>query len=381
MITTKTIAFWQPVISSHYASLFINLVPFYEVILFVEKEIAKERLLQGWSVPDLPGVKTIKVSHQNYRSQFDCINNEQTVHIFSGTRAYPNLWRVLKFANKKKARIALMGETMDWLGWKGQLRLLLSTVDRFILSKNLIFILAIGESGVRWYNRVGYSKDAIFEWAYFISPMKKADIKLVGDKTNVTKFIYVGRLSQEKGVNWLISTLLSLVKFPFELHIIGDGIERDKLVNLIPVQERHKFIFHGTIKNSEIYPVLMDMDYLVLPSVGKDGWGAVVNEAFNVGLPCIVSTYAGASCLIKNEPILGYTVNPALPQTLLDVLEGILKDELKPTVKERECIIEFAQNISGEAAALYLKNIIQYVDGFTEIKPYAPWKSHLNNKF
>lgn len=380
MITTKTIVFWQPVISPHYASLLTNLVPFYEVILFVEEEVIKERLLQGWSIPDLPGVKTIKVSRQNYKTQFDSVNNGLTFHIFSGTRAYPNLWRVLKFANKKKARIALMGETMDWLGWKGKLRLLLSMVDRLRLSRNMIFVLAIGESGVRWYNRVGYSRSVIFEWAYFISPLHKTDSNWVDDKSyDVTKFVYAGRLSREKGVHWLISTLLLLVKFPFELHIIGDGPERNKLVNLIPAEENHKFIFYGTIKNPEIHSVLVNMDYLVLPSVGKEGWGAVVNEAFNVGLPCIVSTYAGASCLIKNRPLLGYTVNPAIPKTLLDVFRMILKDKLKPTVKGRELIMEFAQNISGEAAALYLKNVIDYVDGFTEVRPNAPWKSQLNS--
>ena len=60
-------------------------------------------------------------------------------------------------------------------------------------------------------------------------------------------------------------------------------------------------IFHGSINNEELPKLFSDNEVLILPSISEP-WGLVVEEAFNNGLPVIVSNRVGcAKEIVKHK--------------------------------------------------------------------------------
>ncbi|MCK4352517.1 glycosyltransferase family 4 protein [candidate division WOR-3 bacterium] len=131
----------------------------------------------------------------------------------------------------------------------------------------------------------------------------KADLHLKG-------FIigYIGRLTPEKGVEILIkaaSKLRNISKTAFSLLIIGSGIQKHRIRNLVNnsgLKERTRIIIGG-IPHSLVPEYLNCMDVLVLPSLTMKNWkeqfGRVLIEALACEVPIIGSDSGEIPHIIK----------------------------------------------------------------------------------
>ena len=81
------------------------------------------------------------------------------------------------------------------------------------------------------------------------------------------------------------------------LNIIGYGPQGEYLKSIA----NKNVIFHGSINNEELPKLFSDNEVLILPSISEP-WGLVVEEAFNNGLPVIVSNRVGcAKEIVKHK--------------------------------------------------------------------------------
>jgi glycosyltransferase involved in cell wall biosynthesis len=112
-------------------------------------------------------------------------------------------------------------------------------------------------------------------------------------------------------------------------------------------------------------------DLLVLPSNGKEGWGAVINEALMCGVPVVCSARCGASDLIK-YPCQGEIFKTGSPQALANALRSRIAQG-KPLPELRDRIREWSGCIRGESGAEYFLNLLEHVYGELP-RPKAPWR-------
>lgn len=112
--------------------------------------------------------------------------------------------------------------------------------------------------------------------------------------TKVKNFLYVGRLSPEKNIQFLIETFNQLPDLC--LNIIGFGAQESFLKSIAGAN----VAFHGAIPNAELYKIYQRNDVFILPSISEP-WGMVIEEALNNGLPVIVSDRVGCAAEIINE--------------------------------------------------------------------------------
>jgi glycosyltransferase involved in cell wall biosynthesis len=106
---------------------------------------------------------------------------------------------------------------------------------------------------------------------------------------NKCDIIFIGRLIKEKNVDVLIETVCLVKKnFPdVQCHIIGDGPEKGRLIELII-----KYGLLGTVRflnfmeYDEVIARIKSSKMLILPS-SREGFGMVVMEAFACGIPVI----------------------------------------------------------------------------------------------
>jgi hypothetical protein len=112
---------------------------------------------------------------------------------------------------------------------------------------------------------------------------------------NKFKLLYVGTVTQRKGVKYLLEAMKCLPSSDFELHIFG-GIQG---TGQALKKYEENFIYHPPVSQKEIYKKYKEYDALVLPTV-FEGFGLVIVEAMAAGIPVITTSHSFGAELIKS---------------------------------------------------------------------------------
>jgi glycosyltransferase involved in cell wall biosynthesis len=105
---------------------------------------------------------------------------------------------------------------------------------------------------------------------------------LAADTTGRNGFLFVGRLSPEKGIHLLLD---SFRNSPYTLKIIGDGPLRDVVTAC--AAEHSNIHYLGLQDKPQIVRHLRSAEALVFTTIGFEQFGLVIIEAFSCGTPVI----------------------------------------------------------------------------------------------
>jgi glycosyltransferase involved in cell wall biosynthesis len=120
--------------------------------------------------------------------------------------------------------------------------------------------------------------------------------------------LYVGRLSQEKGISTLLSAW-SEIDYP--LRIVGDGPLRATCEG---AQNGH-ISYLGSLGREAVYAEMRKASFLILPSVWYEMFPMTLVEAFANGLPVVASRLGGLTSLL-DEGVTGLAFAPGRPEDL-----------------------------------------------------------------
>jgi glycosyltransferase involved in cell wall biosynthesis len=112
-------------------------------------------------------------------------------------------------------------------------------------------------------------------------------------------YLYVGRISYEKGIKTLIDAALKAGKG--KLKIVGGGPLKNEMTEY--VKERRgsdRIIFLGHKKHNEVIQLMKNCAFLVLPSECYENFPYSILEAFACGKPVIASRIGGIPEIVKN---------------------------------------------------------------------------------
>lgn len=156
--------------------------------------------------------------------------------------------------------------------------------------------------------------------------------------------LYVGRLSPEKNLAWLIDQMASAPQGT-GLVLVGDGPERARLERQVSeLGLDGRVLFTGRLEGEAVYATMAVSDVFVLPSTSEP-FGAVVAEGLAWGTPVIVSEFVGAKSLVTPQngrvftldamPFAAalHTVPPPSPERV-SLLPVDLKDKVGDLVRE-----------------------------------------------
>ncbi|MCX7725882.1 MAG: glycosyltransferase [Chitinispirillaceae bacterium] len=246
--------------------------------------------------------------------------------------------------------------------------------DFFLESKHIINderIENLMEGYIRWfYNNIstvkvptreyinilkerGYTRPLeIFERGIDIERFTSLQRKVKIPRRKKYNFFYVGRVSKDKGLDFLIDIHNDLYKEfkNFNLIIVGDG----PFLKEMKEKTKHfdNIIYTGEVKHSEIPSLLKNADLFLFPSA-TDTFGMAVLEALSCGVPCIVSNLGGPKEIIEKTEG-GFIAQAYNKEDWIKKIKEFL--EIKGDKKEKvEEIIEKAKsniikNYSWEAA-------------------------------
>lgn len=145
--------------------------------------------------------------------------------------------------------------------------------------------------------KFGWSARKIVVLPHFISDK----IQLSGDAVPVPhekNFVYIGRLSAEKGVDRLVDIWVKN-KISYPLNIFGGG----PLLNRIEKQAKNNssIFIHGQVAREKVFEKLESATAVIIPSVCYETFGLVAIESWARGVPVVASRLGGLEELVKQS--------------------------------------------------------------------------------
>jgi phosphatidyl-myo-inositol dimannoside synthase len=167
-------------------------------------------------------------------------------------------------------------------------------------------------------------------------------------------FLYVGRFSQEKGVDVLLRAFRNV---PGRLVLAGSGPQEEQVRSL--ADDRVELLGH--VPRERLPALYASADCLVLPS-RSEAWGMVLNEAAAAGLPLVATEAAGGGYDLIEQGVNGYRTPVEDDVALAEALRKVAADS-DWRVRAGERSRQLTAGYTGDAWA-------QAVTGL--IRRYAP---------
>lgn len=149
--------------------------------------------------------------------------------------------------------------------------------------------------------------------------------KSMGIKPNEKVIIYVGRVDNIKGFNYLFNAFLEVHKKfnDSKLIIIGSGNDLDLYKNNVnKLSLGNSAIFKGSIDHKSVFKYLLASDIFIFPSLNETGGNALL-EALSCGLP-VITTKVGWAEDVVIEGHNGYFIEKKNVESINEKLTKIL---------------------------------------------------------
>jgi glycosyltransferase involved in cell wall biosynthesis len=130
-------------------------------------------------------------------------------------------------------------------------------------------------------------------------------------------FLFVGRLSREKGAHTLLEAFARLPES--KLVIIGDGPERERMEEV--GRSSPNIVFAGRKGKAEVLQAMKECKALLFPSIWYEGLPFTIIEAFAVGTPVFASAIGAMQELIR-DGYNGFHFPPGDAETLRKKISG-----------------------------------------------------------
>ncbi|EKE14083.1 MAG: group 1 glycosyl transferase, partial [uncultured bacterium] len=180
---------------------------------------------------------------------------------------------------------------------------------------------------------------------------KKFLKKLLSQKKKNVWIGYTGRISSEKGLEYLVETIKQLnnktialiFAGPYGKDVTGENKYYEKIIIMLK-EFRINYLFLGNLTSEQLGSFYKSIDLLVLPSVNQtEAFGMVQAEAMIAGTPLIASNLPGVRIPIRLTK-MGIIVEPKNGNQLSLAIKDILKNKNKFTndqlIKNAEIIFD-----------------------------------------
>lgn len=169
--------------------------------------------------------------------------------------------------------------------------------------------------------------------------------------------LFVGRLSPEKGLETLLEAWEKL-QIPCPLKIVGDGPLRPLVQQA--AQRSPKIEYLGRKPLPEVYDLLGEAIFLVVPSLWYETFGRVVVEAYAKGTPVLVSNLGAIAELVIPEQT-GFHFQAGDSSSLAATVDRLLAQPQQLQHLRQQARLQFETNYTAEKNYQQLMEIYQSV--------------------
>jgi glycosyltransferase involved in cell wall biosynthesis len=190
------------------------------------------------------------------------------------------------------------------------------------------------------------------------NPEARSELKIPSERKIV---LFVGRISHEKGLDYLISAMKLLCRIPVdvELHLIGTGNEQKHIQGLVHhLGIESNVVFHGQMLKSNLPIFYSAADLTILPSL-SEGLPRTMLEALACESPFLGTKITGIEDHIVDQKT-GYLVNPKNAEELAQKIASVLDDPIQAKRVARSGSNYVRSNLSWEKIAHRIQDEVYY---------------------
>jgi len=189
------------------------------------------------------------------------------------------------------------------------------------------------------YIEAGWPAERIAVKGNFVS----ADLGFASGESG--RAVFVGRLSQEKGIDTLLAAWRRLPDPPL-LQIVGEGPLQEKVQ--AAAQASNSIEWLGRRPMADVLEILGQATCLILPSICFETFGRTIMEAFSRGTPAIASRQ-GAMAELVDDGRTGFLFTPGDPDELARKVTELVSDPSSLADMRRAARSEFEAKYTEEA--------------------------------
>lgn len=170
-------------------------------------------------------------------------------------------------------------------------------------------------------------------------------------------YLFIGRISEEKGVRTLISAWDSIKKeSDLKLMILGDGPIKKELQE--QTEANSNISWMGFMQREQVMDYLKRAKALVFPSEWYEGMPMTILEAFSAATP-IISTNIGSQAEIVEHEKTGLQFEVGNPQNLIKAVERFEADSQKQMEMALAARREYEEKYTPEVNRMILEDLYQ----------------------
>jgi glycosyltransferase involved in cell wall biosynthesis len=170
----------------------------------------------------------------------------------------------------------------------------------------------------------GFPTNKVHVIPYFTEEVQPTQIQ----KTRNPSILFVGRLTKEKGLHYLIDALAAMQRSNIKPHldIVGDGHERSVFERQVEhLGLRDSCTFHGWLGRSQIKAIFHRCMVVAFPSIYPEAFGIVGIEAMMHARPVVAFDVGGVQEWLQ-DGVTGLLVEPKDKDGLAAALTRVCKD-------------------------------------------------------
>lgn len=367
---------WMNFPSIFQADLFRALTASGEVDLQViyAKRLPVDRKALGWE-SDVAGYSHRFLDERNVIADALGLawSQRSRIHIVNGIWAEPSFAAALVMLRTAGSRYIIYSEASEPELPRSPAKKSLRAAFARLLTPRAAGVLAVSRLAKDFYSGLGASERTIYPFGYFDSCERTTHAAYYSKEENKIEVIFVGQFIHRKGIDLLLEAMEPLFSEYSNLYLtlIGGGdlmAALSEQITSLGLTERINF--EGVMGILEIRARMAVADIMVLPS-RWDGWGMVVNEAFSVGVPVIVSDRCGSADIVR-DGVNGYIFRSEDVADLRRCLSQFIEKK-----SDWPCFRAAAkatgQRISTEQMAPYLIECLKHMAGASSERPVPPW--------
>jgi len=238
------------------------------------------------------------------------------VLILEANPRYPDNWRAQRWMHSRNRPV--IGWGLGAVPASGLTGLMRRAVRSGYL-RQFDGIMVYSTQGAALYREAGFPPDRVFVAPNAVVSRNRFHSINRGCRNDDPVVLFVGRLQARKRIDSLLR-VCAKIETPFQLWVVGDGPERNRL-EMLAGEVFPGTRFFGALQGEELDALFERADLFVLPGTG----GLAVQQAMAAGLPVIVAEADGTQQdLVRDSS--GWLIPPRSHAALRQALEEALSD-------------------------------------------------------
>lgn len=177
----------------------------------------------------------------------------------------------------------------------------------------------------------------------------------VADEVRCEHFLFVGRFSEEKGIDILLNAFSRL---DYTVHIAGDGPLKEDILMAAGQNKNIKYL--GGLSKEQVLLEMRKASALIFPSIWYEGMPMTMIEALSTGTPIIASELGAMKSIITHEHN-GLLFSPEGSSDLIHKLNSWVSypAEVKARFSE-QALNTYNQTYTPDKGLMFLENIYSH---------------------